>query len=133
VRRVLVAGGLAAGALAGAVLLMGSRPSVRPVRQVAFPVATGADLISTPVGADALTVIGRWGCGDERPAVLYRSDGSVWVFPSSPHPGGSVPGTRVAHVGPARGLVVTSGLPGCDQLSVTGTTGAQFAVGVPAG
>jgi tRNA A-37 threonylcarbamoyl transferase component Bud32 len=131
VRRVVLTGGLAAGALVGAAVCAGSLPSGGTVREDTIPAATGTYRISTPASADALTVIGRWGCGAERPAVLYRSDGSVWVFPSVPLPGESVPGTRVAHVGPARGIVITSGPPGCDQLVVTRATGAQVQVGVP--
>lgn len=77
--------------------------------------------LRTPATGRALTVFGRWGCGPERPAVLYLGDGAVWVFSSWPSSGTAARAVESATVPDAAGLAVEGGTDGCDQLVVLRT------------
>lgn len=92
------------------------------------PQSSGYSLL-TPAAGRALTVLGRWGCGTQLPAVLYLADGRVWVFRRWPAAGGRVAASAVASVPGATGLAVTAGAQGCDQLLVLRAGASPVPVG----
>jgi hypothetical protein len=69
-------------------------------------------------GAHPVTVVGRWGCGPARPAVLDTVSGTVWTFSGWPSAMGSVRGTFLEKVAAASGLAAVAHGPHCDDLVV---------------
>jgi hypothetical protein len=81
-------------------------------------VAVAPYVLQVAAGEEPLTVMGRWQCGPERPAVLDARSGSIWVFPAWPSRGSSVSGRFVARVPGAAGVGVAPSGPECDRLVV---------------
>lgn len=134
-RRLAVAGGVVTAivvvGLTAAALI--GRPS--PRRSVtgmsplsALPGPAGRYVLSDPVGGRLITVMGRWGCGEIRPATLDLADGWVWMFTRWPAPGASIRARPVSRRPGAVGLAVERARPGCDDLVILGRSGARFPV-----
>ena len=98
-------------AIPGLWWLTGRSSSPRP------PPVDGYVLRTAP-SESVLTVVGRWGCGADRPAVLDARSGSVWVFGSWPGPGRQVPARLLGRIPGATGLGVSAARKGCDHLMV---------------
>jgi tRNA A-37 threonylcarbamoyl transferase component Bud32 len=78
-------------------------------------------VLRSTAGEHPVAVVGRWGCGPARAAVLDTASGAVWAFPAWPGQGETVAGRLVRRVGGATGLEVVSSRPGCDRLLVLRT------------
>lgn len=106
------------------------RPSTHPAgasRGVSFY------LLRSFPGERPMAVLGRWGCGPARPAVLDARSGTIWAFPSWPSAGAAVSARVVARVPSADGLAVVSANPGCDRLLVLRAGQPDLALNVGAG
>ena len=130
-RRLTVAA-LAVAALAAGVAGWSARTLDRPSSpspSVRVPVPAYV-LAATP-GERLVMVVGRWGCGPSRPAVLDQVSGAVWTYPAWPVAGGRLTGRPLGLQAGATGLAVTSVRPGCDRLLVM--RGSQPAVTLEGG
>lgn len=96
-------------------------PTAPPAHSSAGVMANGPTdgyVLRSGRGEHPLTVVGRWGCGVARPAVLDTASGSVWTFPAWPSGTGALRATFVERVAGASGLAVVSRGASCDDLVV---------------
>lgn len=133
--RAAAAGGAVAAVLVAVliipVLLGPSSPARAPAPAPpagTVPRPDGRYVLSDPAGGRLITVMGRWGCGGVRPAVLDLADGWVWIFGGWPGPGASLRASPVARRPGAVGLAVEQVRDGCDDLLVMGRSGSRIPV-----
>jgi hypothetical protein len=92
-------------------------------------VSVPAFLVASPPGEDPVLVVGRWGCGTARPAVLDLVSGAIWAYPSWPRAGARTSGTFLTEVPGATGLAAAGNGQGCDRLiALRGSSGAVVPV-----
>jgi hypothetical protein len=136
-------------AVVGLLVVASARPThrVSPTGTAAAPATppvpsggteTAADIgpgyvLESPAAGRAVTVLGRWGCGPERPAVLYLQGGAVWVFSAWPTAGQSTRADEAAIVAGATGLAVEPGSNTCDTLLVLRKGRPDVTVSIGAG
>jgi hypothetical protein len=96
-------------------------------------VAAAAFALQAGPGEHPLTVIGRWSCGEARPAVLDVRSGAIWVFSGWPAAGAELRASPVTRVAGAAGLAVVDTGDGCDRMVALMPTGREVVVAVPRG
>lgn len=119
----LVAGALAAGIACAATVVVslwpsGARSSGAGGQALPTAAPLPAYILSAAPGEDPVAVVGRWGCGPSRPAVLDLGSGVLWVFSGVPGGNERVRATFASRIPSASGLAVSSSGRGCDQLLV---------------
>jgi hypothetical protein len=89
-------------------------------------------LLDSAPGEDPVVVVGRWGCGAARPAVLDLASGTIWAYPAWPGAGSRMSGVVLTKVAGATGLAAATGVRGCDRLlALRGSAGTPVVVEDP--